>query len=70
MANMIYTARPYMPGQAAVALLGSAFAAIGNTFASLRDAYVAERRAQRLAHATRDLDLHLLRDIGLDDSAS
>jgi len=70
MANMIYTARPYMPGQAAVALLGDAFAAIGDAVATFRDAYVAERRAQRLAHATRDLDLHLLRDIGLDDSAS
>ena len=70
MANVIYTARPYMPGQAAVALLGSAFAAIGNSFARLRDAYVAERKAQRLAYATRDLDLHLLRDIGLDHSAS
>ena len=70
MANMIYTARPYMPGQAAVALLGGAFAAIGTAFAGIRDAYVAERRARRLAHATRDLDLHLLRDIGLDDSAS
>ncbi len=70
MANMIYTARPYMPGQAAVALLGGALAALGTTVANLRDAYVAERRAQRLAHATRHLDVHLLRDIGLDHSAS
>ncbi len=70
MANMIYTARPYMPGQAAVALLASAFAAVSTGIANLRDAYVAERRAQRLAHATRHLDPHLLRDIGLDHSAS
>lgn len=70
MANVIYTARPYMPGQTAVALLGGASRAISNAIADLRDAYVAERRAQRLAYAVRDLDQHLLRDIGLDQSES
>ena len=70
MANVIYTARPYMPGQAAVALLGGAFVALRNTVVELRDAYVAARRAQRLAYAVRDLDQHLLRDIGLDHSES
>ncbi|NIA68153.1 hypothetical protein HBA54_06075 [Pelagibius litoralis] len=71
MANVIHTtARPYMPGDRAVGLLGGTVAAFRDTLTSLRDAYVAERREQRLAHATRDLDLHLLRDIGLDHGAS
>ena len=70
MANVFYTARPQVHGQAAVGLLGSAVAAVAETFAKLREAYLAERRARRLAHATRDLDRHLLRDIGLDHDAS
>ena len=38
MANMIYTARPYMPGQAAVALLVDGFAAIGDAITKHLDA--------------------------------
>ena len=70
MANVIDTARPLVHGQVAVGLLGSAVTAIAERFAKLRDAYIAERRAQRLAYATRDLDQHLLQDIGLDQGAS
>ncbi len=70
MANVIYTARPYLPGQTAVALLGGACRVISEKMVELRDAYVAERRAQRLAYAVRDLDQRLLRDIGLDHSES
>lgn len=70
MANVIDTARPQVHGQVAVGLLGSAVTVVAESFAKLRDAYIAERRAQRLAHATRDLDQHLLRDIGLDHGAS
>lgn len=70
MANMIYTARPYMPGQAAVDLLGRAFMAAYDFALDLRDAYVAERKAQKLAQATRHLDRRLLRDIGLEHGAS
>ena len=70
MANVIYTARPYMPGQTAVALLGDAFLVISDKIVELRDAYVAERRAKRLTYAVRHLDQHLLRDIGLDQGES
>lgn len=70
MANVIHTARPYLPGQSAVGLLGGVGETVRETLTNLRDAYLAERRERRLAHATRDLDLHLLRDIGLDHGAS
>lgn len=70
MANMIYTARPYMPGQAVVDLAGRAFVAAYDFVADLRDAYVAERKIQKLAQATRHLDRRLLRDIGLEHGAS
>ncbi|WP_193366993.1 hypothetical protein [Pelagibius marinus] len=70
MANMIYTARPYMPGQAVVDLAGRAFIAAYDFVLDLRDAYVAERKAQKLAQATRHLDRRLLRDIGLEHGAS
>lgn len=70
MANMIYTARPYMPGQAVVDLLGRAFVGAYDFVLELRDSYLDERKAQRLAQATRHLDRHLLRDIGLDHGAN
>ncbi len=70
MANMIYTARPYMPGQAAVGLMGRTFMAAYDLALDLRDAYLAERQDQKLAQATRHLDRRLMRDIGLDHSAS
>ncbi|MEO3428047.1 hypothetical protein AAFN88_04270 [Pelagibius sp. CAU 1746] len=70
MANMIYTARPYMPGQAVVGLLGRALMAAYDFALDLRDAYVAERKAQKLIQATRHLDSRLLRDIGLEHGAS
>lgn len=70
MANMIYTARPYMPGQAVVDLAARACMAAYDFAIELRDAYVAERKAQKLAHATRHLDRRLLRDIGLEHGAS
>lgn len=70
MANVIDTARPLVHGPLAVGLLSGAVATVAETFAKLRDAYIAERRARRLAYATRDLDQHLLQDIGLDQGAS
>lgn len=70
MANMIYTARPYMPGQAVVGLAGRALMAAYDFALELRDAYVAERKAQKLVQATRHLDSRLLRDIGLEHGAS
>lgn len=70
MANMIYTARPYMPGQAVVDLAARAWMAAYDFAIELRDAYVAERKAQKLAQATRHLDRRLLRDIGLEHGAS
>ena len=36
----------------------------------LRDTYVEERQAQKLARATRHLDRRLLRDIGMEHGAS
>jgi hypothetical protein len=70
MANMIYTARPYMPGQAVVDLVARACVATYDFAVELHDAYVAERKAQKLAQATRHLDRRLLRDIGLEHGAS
>lgn len=70
MANVIFTARPYMPGQVIGDLLGRFVMATYDLVVELRDAYVAERKAQKLAQATRHLDSRLLRDIGLDHSAS
>ena len=70
MANVIFTARPYMPGQVIGDLLGRFVMASFDLVVELRDAYVAERKAQKLARATRHLDARLLRDIGLDHSAS
>lgn len=70
MANVIFTARPYMPGQVVGDLLGRIVMAGYDLVVELRDAYVAERRAQKLAQATRHLDSRLLRDIGLDQGAS
>jgi hypothetical protein len=70
MANVIYTARPYMPGQVIGDLLGHAVVATYDLIVELRDAYVEERKAQKLAQATRHLDTRLLRDIGLDHGAS
>lgn len=70
MANMIYTARPYMPGQAVVDLLARACLAAYDFVLDLHDTYVEERKAQKLAQATRHLDSRLLRDIGLDQGAS
>jgi len=70
MANVIFTARPYMPGQVLGELLGRFVMATYDLVVELRDAYVAERKAQKLARATRHLDSRLLRDIGLDHSAS
>lgn len=70
MANVIHTARPHLPGQIRGELLGRFVAAVCDLAAELRDAYVAERKSQKLAQATRHLDRRLLRDIGLDHSAS
>ena len=70
MAHVIHTARPHLPGQIRGELLGRFVTAAGDLVAELRDAYVTERRAQKLAQATRHLDRRLLRDIGLDHSAS
>lgn len=70
MANMIYTARPYMPGQAVVDLLGHAFMAAYDFMLELRDAYVAERKMQTVIQATSHLDRRLLRDIGLEHNAN
>jgi hypothetical protein len=70
MANVTYTARPYMPGQIIGDLLGRFVTATYDFAIELRDAYAAERKAQKLAQATRHLDRRLLRDIGLDLSAS
>ena len=58
MANMIYTARPYMPGQAVVDLAGRAFVAAYDFVLDLGEAYRAERKEQKLAQATRHLDRH------------
>lgn len=70
MAYMIYTPRPYMPGQAVVGLLSRACMTVYDFALELGEAYVAERKARRLAKATRHLDERLLRDIGLDRSTS
>jgi len=70
MANVIFTARPYMPGQVIGDLLGRIVMTSYDLVVELRDAYVAERKAQKLARATRHLDSRLLRDIGLDHGAS
>lgn len=70
MANVNFSARPYAPGQMLAELLGRFGAAVYALASELRDAYVEERRAQKLAQATRHLDSRLLRDIGLDHSAS
>lgn len=70
MANVIHTARPYMPGQIIGELLGRFVMATYDLVIELQDAYAAERKAQKLAQATRHLDRRLLRDIGLDHSAS
>ena len=70
MANVIYTARPYMPAQILGDLVGRFVMVSYDLVVELRDAYVAERKAQKLAQATRHLDSRLLRDIGLDHGAS
>ena len=70
MANMIYTAQPYMPGRPVADLLSRAVVAAYDLVIELGDAYAAERKAQKLARATRHLDSRLLRDIGLDHGAS
>ncbi len=70
MANVIYTARPYMPARPVGELLGRSLMAAYDLAIELRDAYEAERKAQRLASATRHLDRRLLRDIGLEHGAS
>lgn len=70
MANVTYTARPYIPGQMLGELVGRLAMAAYSLFGALRDAYAVERKAQKLARATRHLDRRLLRDIGLDHSAS
>ena len=70
MANVIYTAQPYMPARMLGEFLGRAVMATYDLAVELRDAYVAERKAQELARATRHLDRRLLRDIGLEHSAS
>lgn len=70
MAHMTYSARPFAPGRPAMGLQSGFFNALADAFARLREVYEAERRERRLAYATRDLDQHLLRDIGLDHSAS
>lgn len=69
MANVIHTAHPYVPGQIIGDLLGRFVAATRALAIELRDAYVAERKAQKLVRATRHLDSRMLRDIGLDHSA-
>jgi hypothetical protein len=70
MANVIYTAMPYMPGRLVADLVSRAVVAAYYLAIELGDAYVAERKAQKLARATRHLDSRLLRDIGLDHGAS
>jgi hypothetical protein len=70
MANMIYTAQPYMPGRLIGEVLGRTLMTAYDLALEVRDAYVAERKAQKLAHATRHLDSRLLRDIGIDHGAS
>ena len=70
MANTIFTARPYMPGQLIGEMLGRAVMATYDLVIELHDTYVEERKAQKLARATRHLDRRLLRDIGLDHGAS
>ena len=70
MTNMTHTARPYLPGQILGDLSGRFARAALELVSELRDAYVAERKVQKLARATRHLDRRLLRDIGLDHSAS
>ena len=70
MANVIFTASPYMPARPFGELIGRAVMDAYEFVAELRDAYVAERKAQRLARATRHLDRRLLRDIGLEHGAS
>ena len=49
MANMIYTARPYMPAQILGDLVGRFVMVSYDLVVELRDAYVAERKAQKLA---------------------
>jgi len=70
MANVIFTARPYMPGQIISDLLGRFVMTAYDLVIELHDAYLAERKEQKLAQATRHLDRRLLRDIGLDHGAS
>ena len=70
MANVIFTARPYMPGQIIGEVLGRSVMAIYDLAVELGDAYAEERRAQKIARATRHLDRRLLRDIGLEHGAS
>ncbi|GAB4393273.1 MAG: hypothetical protein Tsb0032_12050 [Kiloniellaceae bacterium] len=70
MAQVIYTARPYMPGQLIGELLGRFVMAAYDLVVDLQAAYVEERKAQKLAQATRHLDRRLLRDIGLEHDAS
>src|SRR3546814_2272468 len=70
MANVTYTARPYIPGQMLGELVGRFVMATCALAGALRDAYAVERKAQKLAQATRHLDRRLLRDIGLDHSRS
>jgi hypothetical protein len=70
MANVTPTARPYIPGQILGDLLGRFVMTTQDMVAELHDAYAAERKAQKVMRATRHLDRHLLRDIGLDHSVS
>ena len=70
MANVVYTASPYMPGRLIGELVGRAVMAVYDFTVELRDAYAAERKAQKLIRATRHLDSRLLRDIGLEHGAS
>ncbi|HEY9538194.1 MAG TPA: hypothetical protein VIS03_11445 [Kiloniellaceae bacterium] len=75
MANVTYTGGSYLPGQPPAGrirggLLGRFAVATRALVVELRDAYLVERKAQKLAQATRHLDHRLLRDIGLDHSAS
>ena len=70
MANVIFTASPYMPGRLLGEMVGRAVMATYDFAGELRDAYIAERKAQKLVRATRHLDRRLLRDIGLEHGAS
>lgn len=70
MANVIFTASPYMPGRLLGEMVGRAVMDAYDFAVELRAAYIAERKAQKLARATRHLDRRLLRDIGLEHSAS